>query len=212
MGWIIREEKLQLILLKKRNPGARDLNAAEQEQINSLLNQAREKSALEVEIGCGNGHFLVEYTKQKPDIFFTGIEIKKSRCLKIIKKIEQQLIDNVCVIDGNAEDVLYNLPAACVDKYHIYFPDPWPKKKHKKRRFLRMPNLEVLCQSLKSGGWIFFASDIFDYYLQAKVLFALHPALELLTVPPPPEIFQSIFAHRFSELEKSIHFVAAVKK
>jgi len=164
-----------------------------------------------VEIGSGNGHFLLEYTKDKQDIFFTGIELKKQRCLKILKKIRNNRITNCCVVYGNAEDFLYNLPPAIVDNFHIYFPDPWPKAKHKKRRFFRMPNLDILCRCLKRGGKIFFATDILDYYLQAKVLIILHPELKLLELTPSPEIYKSLFANRFTELEKSIHFVSCSK-
>ena len=208
---ITKEEKLQLITLAKKTAGNRDLTGAEKAGIDHLLQTARQKPRYEIEIGCGNGHFLTNRASQKQDTFFTGIELKQQRSLKTHKKINRLQLDNASIVCGNAETVVYNLPGAVVDAYHIYFPDPWPKARHKKRRFLRWPHLGALCRSLKPGGQIFFASDIFDYCLQVRILFILHPDLRCLETPPPEELFCSVFANRFSELEKATHFVAAVR-
>lgn len=167
---------------------------------------------LEIEIGSGNGHFLVEYGKRKPESLLIGIEFKKQRCEKIQKKIERANLDNSFLIYDDAQKIVDNLEPDTINAFHIYFPDPWPKSKHRKRRFLRAENLDKLCCALKSKGKIYFVSDFFDYGLQVKILVLLHKELELYSIQPPPELYLSMFATRFIELKKSINVVIAEKQ
>ena len=73
----------------------------------------------------------------------------------------------------------------------------------------RMSQLEALCQTLEESGTIFFCSDYFDYYLQAKVLLALHGEFSLQEEAPPDDIFQSIFSRRFLAMGRELHFTSA---
>lgn len=166
---------------------------------------------LEIEIGSGNGHFLVEYGKRKPQSILLGIEFKKQRCEKIQKKINSAKLQNSFLIYDDAQKIIDSLSPNTIQAFHIYFPDPWPKSKHRKRRFLRAENLDKISTALKPGGKIFFVSDFFDYSLQAKILILLHPHLELLKTEPPQEVYLSMFAARFKELRKTINVVTAEK-
>lgn len=168
--------------------------------------------SLEVEIGCGNGHFLSEYCERNRISFLLGLEIKSKRCIKALAKIKQKQLDNAAVICTRAEEFLKAVPESLVDRYHIYFPDPWPKTKHRKRRFLRLSNLELLYRSMKSGGVILFTSDFFDYYLQAKILFLLHPGFEPCHEQPPEEIFISIYGKKFKGLGIDSYTIAVRKR
>jgi tRNA (guanine-N(7)-)-methyltransferase len=166
---------------------------------------------LEVEIGCGNGHFMIEYCRLNPLSLFIGVEIKKKRCLKAQAKIDNQKITSARVVYGDAEEALRHLPDNSVDTFHLYYPDPWPKSKHRRRRFLRRENLEMLKQKLKIGGLIFFVTDFFDYYFHTKVLIVLQDGLELSSRVPSETLFQSMFAKRFLDTGKGIHRLAARK-
>jgi tRNA (guanine-N(7)-)-methyltransferase len=178
----------------------------------SVLNRKSDTfKTLEVEIGCGNGHFMIEYCRLNPLSLFVGVEIKKKRCLKAQAKIDNQHIANARVVYGDAEETLRNLPDGSVDTFHLYYPDPWPKNKHRRRRFLRRENLEVLKQKLKIGGLIFFVTDFFDYYFHTKVLIVLQDGLELSSRVPSESIFQSMFSKRFLDTGKSLHRLAARK-
>lgn len=178
----------------------------------SILNSANEnKKSLEIEIGSGNGHFLVEYSKRKPKSFVVGIEFKKQRCEKIQKKINRAELKNSFLIYDDAQKIVDKLEANTIDAFHIYFPDPWPKSKHRKRRFLRAENLNKLCIALRPKGRIYFVSDFFDYSLQVKILFLLNKNLKLFSTKPPPEVYLSMFASKFMELEKMINVVIAEK-
>lgn len=166
---------------------------------------------LEVEIGCGNGHFMIEHCRLNPLSLFIGVEIKKKRCLKAQAKINNQKITNARVVYGDAEEALRHLPDNSVDTFHLYYPDPWPKSKHRRRRFLRRENLEMLKQKLKIDGLIFFVTDFFDYYFHTKVLIVLQDGLELSSRLPSEALFQSMFAKRFLDTGKGIHRLAARK-
>ncbi len=177
-----------------------------------ILAQAAAYRRLEVEIGCGNGHFLAEYSCLAQDSYVLGVEIKNKRCLKAAAKLEKRGLTNAAVLRGRAEELLRALPRSGVDRFHIYFPDPWPKSKHRRRRFLRGENVDALAAALRPGGTIVFSTDFYDYFLQAKLLFIMHPALELSSDRPPEELFLSLYAQKFRDIGKSIHIVAARRR
>ncbi len=168
--------------------------------------------SIEVEIGCGNGHFLAEYGARNPGTRLIGVELKGRRCRKAEEKAQKRGLDNVSIMHGAAEGFLKGLPPCAVDAFHIYFPDPWPKARHRKRRFLCRENVSLLHSRLRSGGRIFFGTDFFDYYVQAKVLFLLHGGFSLIPDPVPQEAFASIYSAKSSKASKDVHLITAVKR
>jgi tRNA (guanine-N7-)-methyltransferase len=166
-----------------------------------LRHQARR---LEVEIGCGNGHFMVEYCRSHPWSLFIGVEIKKKRCLKAKKKIERSGLANARIVYGSAEEVLSRLADGSVDGFHLYFPDPWPKSRHRRRRFLRRENIEILKRKLKVGGRIFIVTDFFDYYLHTKVLFLLQGGFRPSRLEAEESVFLSMYGRRITQTGKQI--------
>lgn len=181
------------------------------ENLSEILASVPSGYNLEVEIGCGNGHFISEYCMKNRSSYMIGLEVKTKRCMKAAAKIKKRKLHNASIIQAKAEEFLKIIPEARVDRYHIYFPDPWPKTRHRKRRFLRILNLNLLYRSLKKEGVIFFTTDFFDYYLQTKMLFLLHPGLKLSEEWPPEEIFVSIYSEKFKHLGMDIHITAAKK-
>jgi len=167
--------------------------------------------ALEVEIGCGNGHFLCEYAAEKKDATLLGIDTKSRRCTKAREKAERRGYRNIVIVNANAEMILRDLPEASVDAFHVYFPDPWPKSRHRKRRFFTMENLRIMYDLLKDGGRLHFGTDFFDYYIQAKVLVALHPGLSITEEPAPAPVLTSLYGRKFSSASKRILIFSAVK-
>jgi tRNA (guanine-N7-)-methyltransferase len=165
----------------------------------------------EVEIGCGNGHFLIEYAAERPGTLLIGVDIKKGRCEKAREKAEKRGLSNVTIVQGPAEVLLHDLPSGCVDAFHIYFPDPWPKSRHRKRRFFTMENLRRLHERLREGGMIYFGTDFFDYYLQAKVLVAVHGGFQLIDEATPPAVRSSLYGMKASGADKDVHLFTAVR-
>lgn len=170
-----------------------------------------QRQSCEVEIGCGNGHFITAYAVGRPATHLVGIDIKEKRCIKARDKAEKRGLKNVTIVQTAAEVFLRDLPAGSVDAFHIYFPDPWPKSRHRKRRFFTM---ETLCQmhaGLRGAGRLYFGTDFFDYYLQAKVLVALHGGFRITGEPAPEPVLSSLYAQRFTGEKKSIHIFTAVR-
>ena len=165
----------------------------------------------EVEIGCGNGHFLSAYAVEKPDTLLIGIDLKAKRCAKAREKAEKRGLRNVSIIRGSAETVLQEFRPGSIDAFHIYFPDPWPKSKHRKRRFFTMENLRLMHDLLRVGGKVFFGTDFFDYYIQAKVLVALHEGFLISEEPGPVSVLSSLYGQKFSSARKAIHLFSAVR-
>ena len=175
------------------------------------IDLSRGTAGLEVEIGCGNGHFLSEYAPGRRGTRLVGIDIKRKRCLKAQEKARKRGLDNVSIVHASAEDFLRELEPASVDAFHIYFPDPWPKSRHRKRRFFTMENLGIMHGLLRPGGRLCFGTDFFDYYLQAKVLVALHPGFTFAAEEAPAAVLTSLYGRKFSEARKVIHLFTAMR-
>jgi tRNA (guanine-N7-)-methyltransferase len=126
-----------------------------------------------VEIGAGKGTFLLNQAKALPDDNFLGIEWARKYYRYAVDRIGRWDLKNVRIIRADAVVFLAEfIPDSSVDFFHIYFPDPWPKKRHHKRRFLCTVNLENLLRCLKSGGQIRIATDHAEYFEQIKAVLA----------------------------------------
>ena len=140
------------------------------------------------------------------------MELKGKRCLKAVQKIERGGLERVYVVQAPAEQVLTTLPEASVSRYHIYFPDPWPKARHRRRRFLRAGNLAALRRTLRPDGELRFATDFLDYFIQAKLLCLLDPGLELLPSGPQEDIFISVYGQIFARKGRTVHAFSARRR
>ncbi len=166
---------------------------------------------VEIEIGCGNGHFLAEYAPRNLRTHLIGVEVKRKRCTKAREKAEKRGLSNVTIVQGTAEVFLKGVPDSSIDAFHIYFPDPWPKSRHRKRRFFSGGNLRRLHDCLARGGRLYFSTDFFDYYVQAKVLILAHGGFLLVENPVPEEAFTSIYSRKSLKAKKAVQYIAAVK-
>jgi len=166
---------------------------------------------IEVEIGCGNGHFISHYAETNKDKYLIGIEFKEKRFIKASKKINKRNLNNVILFKNRAEIILESIPPLSVDVFHIYFPDPWPKARHRKRRFLRMQNVKMLYSALKLGGKIYFMTDFFDYYIQTKILLLTHPGFSLRLNSFPDDALISIYGKKFKNSDKEIYKLSVEK-
>ena len=119
---------------------------------------------LVLEIGFGNGETLVEQAANDPERNYLGIEVHEpglGHCLLLLEKLE---LPNVRLIDHDAVEVLrHQIAPASLARVNIYFPDPWPKKRHHKRRLIQPTFLELLASRLEPGGELFIATDWANY-------------------------------------------------
>ena len=117
-----------------------------------------------VEIGFGNGDFLIGLAQDNPDSNVLGLEISSQSMAKAEAKIERASLDNARVIHCRAETALaYLLPPMSIKAAHINNPDPWFKKKHHRRRLISRPTVDYLTSRLEIGGTLRLATDIRDY-------------------------------------------------
>jgi len=120
-------------------------------------------SAIVLEIGIGGGERLVHEAAATPQTGFIGAEVFEAGLAKAVAGIEQNRLANVRLHDGDAGPLLDWLPAGSVARVDLFYPDPWPKRRHWKRRFVNAANLRRIARALAPGGTFRFASDIAAY-------------------------------------------------
>ena len=168
----------------------------------------------ELEIGSGNGNFLAAHSAAHRDTLVIGTELKLERCRKCARKLAAADAGNGVIIHGRAEQVIGWLPPDALDAVHVFFPDPWPKRRHRKRRLLRAGTVAQLTRLLRPGGCLHLVTDFFDYHLQAVVLLLLHPDLEVNRDPAllPAAADLSRYGPRLAALGKSMLCVTARRR
>ncbi len=124
-------------------------------------------SPVHVEIGSGKGTFLVAQAGKHPEIDFLGIEWANKYYRHAVDRLGRWQINNVKMLRTDASDFLAEyIPEESVDCFHIYFPDPWPKKRHHKRRLINIENTANIIRCLKKNGRLQLATDHEDYFVQ----------------------------------------------
>ncbi len=116
-----------------------------------------------LEIGFGGGEHLVWQAAQNPSVAFIGCEPFEDGVVKVLNKIDSDKLSNIQIHMGDARDVLRWLPEASVARAFILFPDPWPKRKHRKRRLVNPQTLGQLAHVMKPGAELRIGTDIADY-------------------------------------------------
>ena len=139
---------------------------------------------LEVELGCGDASFLVEYARQNPQRNFIGVERLLGRIQKLDRKGRRMGLANTRGVRiESAYFLQYLLPPHSAVALHIYFPDPWPKKKHRRHRLIN-PTCPALAQAaLAPGGTVFLRTDDTDYFQQMNEVFAVAKAFAPTETP-----------------------------
>lgn len=132
------------------------------------LEQAFGRAAPKIlEIGFGMGGATAEIAASNPDKDYLGIEVHGPGVGNLCKLIAEKELTNLRLMRHDAVEVLDNmLPDGCLDGVHIFFPDPWHKKRHNKRRLIQAPLVAKLASKLKPGGYFHAATDWEDYAIQ----------------------------------------------
>lgn len=125
--------------------------------------------SVQIEIGSGKGTFLVSQAAAFPQVNFLGIEWANKYCWHAADRLARHGLDNVRMIRTDAAAFLArHVPDESVEMFHIYFPDPWPKKRHHKRRLFSDGNLPGLLRCLSAGGILNMATDHEGYHIQMR--------------------------------------------
>ncbi|HEX7043072.1 MAG TPA: tRNA (guanosine(46)-N7)-methyltransferase TrmB [Burkholderiales bacterium] len=130
-----------------------------------------------LEIGFGNGDALVAAALARPDWNFLGAEVHRPGVGSLLLKLARADIDNVRVVLADANDVLARLAPASLHGVHLFFPDPWPKKRHHKRRLMQPAFAARLRDVLAPGGYLHCATDWEDYAAHMLAVLEATPGL-----------------------------------
>ena len=121
----------------------------------------------ELEIGCGKGRFIIRSAETWPERAFLAVERAKRYLMVAVQRSERRRLDNLKLIRADALEVLGGLiPPAELSAVHVLFPDPWPKKRHHKRRLFQASFLQALEVALTDGGMLNVATDHGEYFEQ----------------------------------------------
>ncbi|HFC6389017.1 TPA: tRNA (guanosine(46)-N7)-methyltransferase TrmB [Neisseria bacilliformis] len=132
-----------------------------------------------LEIGFGMGTATAEIARRLPDTDFLAADVHGPGVGNLLKLIEEQGIANIRVMRHDAVEIVENMLADnSLDGIHIFFPDPWHKKRHHKRRLIQAPFVAKLLPKLKSGGYIHLATDWEEYAAQMLDVLRAFPGLE----------------------------------
>lgn len=135
-----------------------------------------------LEIGFGNGESLIAQAQTTPETDFLGIEVYRPGIGHLLLRLESAQLENVRVIRGDALEILQHyVPNQSMNGVQIFFPDPWPKKRHHKRRLIQPPFIECLWHRLKPEGRLHLATDWQDYAEQMIAVINQHSGFHRLT-------------------------------
>jgi tRNA (guanine-N7-)-methyltransferase len=139
---------------------------------------------VELDIGCGRGLYTVNASERHPDTNFVGLEIDYREGRRGAMRLLKRKQENARIIGGDCKVVLSKMiEAGSVAAAHVYFPDPWWKKRHHKRRLFTGEFVELLSRVVESGGHVHSWSDVAEYFDIIRQLMDDHADFETLTAP-----------------------------
>ncbi|MEI8320710.1 MAG: tRNA (guanosine(46)-N7)-methyltransferase TrmB [Alphaproteobacteria bacterium] len=161
-----------------------------------VLKDTESYEDIQMEIGFGTGDHLAMQAEHHPRTLFLGCEPFLNGIVALELKMEQKGLSNVRVFKDDASLLLRALPDGMLSKVFVLFPDPWPKKRHYKRRFISKENLDLIALKLKPKGDLIVATDHTDYAAWIREHLEAHPAF---TVQETSEIDSLWVTTRFQE-------------
>jgi tRNA (guanine-N7-)-methyltransferase len=139
---------------------------------------------IELELGSGDGGFLLRYAQGHPETHFLGVERLLGRIRKLERKAPRLGLTNVRGLRVEAAYLLrYLLPPGSIRALHVYFPDPWPKLRHRSRRLVHAGFPALAARVLEPGGTVFLRTDDPDYFAQMQEVFAASTTFALGETP-----------------------------
>lgn len=153
----------------KRMEACSDIRVTSPEEMKGSWKKLADGREIYAEIGCGKGRFILETAKRNPDKFFIGFEKIADVIVLAMEKVKEAELTNVVFVCGDAEKLPEIFDESELDGMYLNFSDPWPKKRHAKRRLTYVSFLEKYKSVIKNGGKIFFKTDnrpLFDFSLE----------------------------------------------
>jgi tRNA (guanine-N7-)-methyltransferase len=158
-----------------------------------------------LEIGFGNGESLASMAEQHPDYNFLGIEVHRPGVGHLLQLIHARQLGNMRLICADAVEVLnQNIPDQSLAGISLFFPDPWPKKRHHKRRILQPEFVELMTRKLKVGGLFHFATDWREYMEHVTAVMAASKEFARADISQTPPRPATKFQRRGQKLGHSV--------
>lgn len=171
---------------------------------------------LEIEIGVGKGTFLLARARRRPDVNFLGIEYAKSYAAYVAERFCRAGLENVRIICAEAGQVFREaLADSSVMRVHIYFPDPWPKRRHNRRRLIQPGFIEQVRRVLQPGGQLLLVTDHRDYFQHMQRMLKNFPSFAVTEYPnlrdESPHVVGTNFERKYVEEGRPIFKMAFLK-
>jgi tRNA (guanine-N7-)-methyltransferase len=167
--------------------------------------QAKARSQLTLEIGCGHGHYLTAYAAAHPDAFCIGIDLLKDRIARAGRKRDRAKLTNLLFLEAEAREFLDALPTSVVlADVFLLFSDPWPKRRHHKNRILQPDFLSVLAAKARPDARLCFRTDHAPYYADAHATVTAHSDWKLDTPDSWPFELETVFQSRAASFQSLV--------
>ena len=182
-----------------------------------LFEGSRRDDPLEVEIGSGKGSFLVAESEIRAEVLFAGVERARRYWLYAADRLRRRERPNARIVLGDARETLEALPAGSVAGLHVYFPDPWPKRRHAHRRLLIQPDFLAACERvLAPGASLRVVTDAPEYFAEIERALGSRKKLGRCPYEPPAsaregELAGSNFERKYRLEGRRIQAVMAVR-
>ena len=168
---------------------------------------------LRVEVGFGKSEFLIELAREQPDFDYIGFEYSAKRVRKFLTKLERTGLRNVRAVCCNISDVIDHIfEPGSIDRFFVLFPDPWPKRRHERNRFVQADSMRRVHRLLRTDGGVTLRTDARAYAEQMlEVMEAdpgfvnLHP--ETGFAPRPRERFRTLYEQRYIDEGREIYYL-----
>jgi len=171
---------------------------------------------IELEIGTGKGTFLLARARRRPDLNFLGIEWARAYCLYSADRFRRAGLDNVRMIRTDAGAFVRDcLPARSVWRVHVYFPDPWPKRKHHRRRLIQRGFVDQVRRILQPGGQLLMVTDHTGYFDHIRRVLIDAPGFARVPMPKmggdENELVGTNFERKYITQGQPFHAVALMR-
>jgi tRNA (guanine-N(7)-)-methyltransferase len=167
---------------------------------------------LHMEIGFGDGQYLYDLAINNPQHNFLGIEVYLNGVCNLLKACGLNRPKNLFIYPGDADLILELIPDDFICAFYILFPDPWPKPRQQKRRFLNQQRIELMIAKLKPSGVLKFATDVESYFTQVETLLSDQAVLQLQNGHINNFENLSKYHQKAVNLKKKIYTLCAIKK
>jgi tRNA (guanine-N7-)-methyltransferase len=172
---------------------------------------------LELEIGSGKGTFLLLESGARPEVNFLGIEYARRYWIFAADRLRRAERTNARVVLAEASGFVRDfIEAESLSAIHVYFPDPWPKTRHRRRRLIQTPFIQLLASKLKPGARLSIATDHQDYFEQIQLSVRRSPLIETEFAPTQAalgsELVGSNFERKYRREGRSFYRLAAEKR